>query len=152
MRTFLAAPQEFDHWGAQGARHPTVGLLDSDYPDQPRLARRGVVSFSVTAFFVPDSAPGTEAERAYARILEAAAADVGHRPRPVRIFKLSFRHQGADLDAEVGRPDPVGGRTVMAILDLGRESPYLIHCAPVGGSAHQMLVGKPVYSVTEFSA
>ena len=106
----------------------------------------------MTAFFVPDSAPGIEAERAYTRILEAAAADAGHRPRPVRIFRLSFRHQGADLNAEVGRPDPVGGRMVLAILDLGRESPYLIHCAPVGGSAHQVLVRKPVYSMTEFSA
>jgi hypothetical protein len=105
----------------------------------------------VTAFFVPDSAPGTEAEGAYARILEAAAADAGHRPRSVRIFRLSFRHRGADLDAEVGRPDPVGGRTVLAILDLGRESPYLIHCGSIGGSAQQVLVRKPVYEVTEFS-
>jgi hypothetical protein len=106
----------------------------------------------VTAFFVPDSAPGMEAERTYARIVDAAAPDRGQRPRPVRIFRLSFRHHGTDFDAEVGSPDPVGGRRVLAILDLGRESPYLIHCAPVGGSAQQVLVRKPVYSVTEFSA
>ncbi|MGH2762829.1 MAG: hypothetical protein ACRDL4_02055 [Thermoleophilaceae bacterium] len=105
----------------------------------------------MTAFFVPDSAPGVEAEGAYARIREAAAADTGRPPRPVRIFRLSFRHEGADLDAEVGRPDPVGGRTVLAILDLGRESPYLIHCGSIGGSAQQVLVRKPVYSMTEFS-
>jgi hypothetical protein len=106
----------------------------------------------VTAFFVPDSAPGMEAERTYARIVDAAAADIGHRPRPVRIFRLAFRYEGVDFDAEVGRPDPVNGRTVLAILDLGRESPYLIQSASVGGSAHQVLVRKPVYSVTEFSA
>ena len=106
----------------------------------------------VTAFFIPDNAPGMDSEEAYARILDAATADMGCRPRPVRIFSLSFRHQGADLNAEVGRLDPVGGRMVLAILDLGRESPYLIQCAPVGDSAQQVLVRKPVYSMTEFSA
>jgi hypothetical protein len=105
----------------------------------------------VTAFFVPESRPGIEAEGAYARILESVAADAGHLPRSVRIFKLSFRHGGEDLHAEVGRPDPVGGRTVLAILDLGRESPYLIHCGSVEGSAQRVLVRKPVYEVTEFS-
>jgi hypothetical protein len=105
----------------------------------------------VTAFFVPDNAPGTEAEGAYTRIRQAAEADTGQAPRAVRIFRLSFRHEGADLDAEVGRPDPVGGRTVLAILDLGRESPYLIHCSAGGGPGHQVLVRKPVYSITEFS-
>ena len=106
----------------------------------------------VTAFFVPDTAPGMEAERTYARIVDAAAADMGCRPRPVRIFRLAFRHEGVDADAEVGRPDPVSGRMVLAILDLGRESPYLIQSASVGGSPDQVLVRKPVYSVTEFSA
>jgi hypothetical protein len=105
----------------------------------------------VTDFFIPDSAPGMEAEGAYAQIRDAAAAETGHPPLPVRIFSLSFRHQGADLDAEVGRPDPVGARTVLAILDLGREAPYLIHCGSIGETAQQVLVRKPVYSVTEFS-
>jgi hypothetical protein len=105
----------------------------------------------VPAFFIPESLPGVEAEGAYARILDAAEAETGHPARPMRIFRLSFRHEGADLDAEVGKPDPVEGRTVLAILDLGRESPYLIDCGTVGGVAHQVLVRKPVYSVTEFS-
>ena len=105
----------------------------------------------MTAFFVPDRTPGTDAEGAYARIRAAAEADNGHAPRPVRIFRLSFRHHGADLDAEVGRPDPVGGQTVLAILDLGRESPYLIHCGSSEGATQQVLVRKPVYSMTEFT-
>ena len=42
-------------------------------------------------------------------------------------------------------------RTVLAILDLGRESPYLIQCGSLGGAPQQVLVQKPVYSVTEFS-
>ena len=45
----------------------------------------------------------------------------------------------------------MGGRTVLAILDLGRESPYLIQCESVGEASGQVLVRKPVYSVTEFS-
>jgi hypothetical protein len=106
----------------------------------------------VTAFFIPDSEPGKEAEQVYARILQETEADTGTAPRPLRIFRLSFRHHGADLDAEVGRPDPVGGQTVLAILDLGRESPYLIHCSGAGEPGRQVLVRKPVYSVTEFTS
>ena len=106
----------------------------------------------VTAFFVPGRAAGTEAEGAYARMRRAAEAGTGHPPRSVRIFKLSFRHHGADLDAEVGRPDPLTGRTVLAILDLGRESPYLIDCGAAEPAVEQLLVRKPVYSVTEFSS
>jgi hypothetical protein len=105
----------------------------------------------MTAFFIPGSAhAGSDPEEVYAGIRKTAHAGSGQCPRPVRIFKLSFRHDGADLEAEVGQPDPVGGHTVLAILDLGRHSPYLIHC--VGGSAMQVLVRKPVYSITEFSA
>jgi hypothetical protein len=104
----------------------------------------------VTSFFIPGSArAGMDVEEVYAGIREAAQAGTGHPPRSIRIFKLSFRHDGVDLEAEVGKPDPVGGHTVIAILDLGRHSPYLIRC--MGGSAMQVLVRKPVYSVTEFS-
>jgi hypothetical protein len=106
----------------------------------------------VEAFFIPGCTAGMEAEGVYGRIVAAAAADTGHPPRPVRIFKISFRHCGADLDAEVGMPDPVQGGTVLAILDLGRESPYMLHCRSTAGSSQQVLVKKPVYSVTEFAA
>jgi hypothetical protein len=106
----------------------------------------------VTAFFIPDSGSGVEAEAAWARIRRAAEADTGQVPRAVRIFRLSFRHEGTDLDAQVGRPDPVGGETVLAILDLGRESPYLIQCGTSAAPGRRVLVRKPVYSVTEFSS
>ena len=105
----------------------------------------------MTAFFVPDVPSGTTAEGEYARILREAEADSGQVAREVRIFKLSFRLRGTDYEAEVGRPDPIEGRTVLAILDLGRDAPYLIHCRPNGGLAQQVVVRKPVYSVTEFS-
>jgi hypothetical protein len=112
----------------------------------------GVESVGVAAFFIPGCTPGVEAEGVYARIVAEAAADTGDPPRPARIFRLSFRHQGVDLEAEVGMPDPVQGSTVLAILDLGRESPYLLHCRSTDGVSEQVLVRKPVYSVTEFAA
>ena len=77
----------------------------------------------MTSFFIPGGAhAGMDVEQVCAGIRETAQAGTGHPPRPVRIFKLSFRHDGADLEAEVGKPDPVGGHTVIAILDLGRHS------------------------------
>jgi hypothetical protein len=107
----------------------------------------------VTAFFVPWSdANGNDAEVVYARIRETAQAGTGHEPQPQRIFKLWFRRAGVDIEAEVGRPDPDGRRTVLAILDLGRRSPYLIHSSSRKGSEKQVLVDKPVYAVTEFTS
>jgi hypothetical protein len=106
----------------------------------------------VTAFFMPGNGdPGSDAE-AYERLCQEATADTGHPPRSLRIFRLAFRHEGADLEVEVGGTDPLSGGTVAAILDLGRESPYLIECVPQDGAAVRSLVRKPVYSVTEFTA
>ena len=106
----------------------------------------------MTAFFIPGGTSAGQAEKAYERIREEARAYAGHSPQPVRIFSLSFRHGGADIEAEVGKPDPVGGQMVLAILDLGRGSPYLIHSRSGTAPPAQLLVDKPVYSVTEFGA
>ena len=107
----------------------------------------------MTAFFVPGrNRTSREAEETYTRIREAAHAHTGHSPQPLRIFRLWFRHVGTDVEAEVGKPDPVGGNTVLAILDLGRHSPYLLHCRSEKGPPVEVLVSKPVYSVTEFGA
>jgi hypothetical protein len=103
----------------------------------------------VTAFFIPGAG---RAEERYALIREAAETDMGYEAVRRRIFSLSFRHEGADLEAEVGKPDPVGGYTVLAILDFGRRAPYLIHCGSADGPATQILVSKPVYSETEFAS
>lgn len=106
----------------------------------------------MTAFFIPKvDAVAEDAEHAYAVLRQEAHTRTGHPPQPERIFKLWFRHEGVDVEAEVGKPDPVRGHTVLAILDLGRHSPFLIHCRPPTGPATQMLVSKPVYEVTEFS-
>jgi len=106
----------------------------------------------MTAFFIPGAdAPGGDAEALYAGICESAQAETGEHPQPQRIFRLSFRHEGIDVEAEVGQPDPVAGQTVLAILDLGRGSPYLIHCTSRAGSAERVVVNKPVYAATEFT-
>jgi hypothetical protein len=51
---------------------------------------------------------------------------------------------------EVGRPDPIGGSQVMAILELGRHRPFGVFTAAEPNSP-ALLVGPSVYSVTEFS-
>jgi hypothetical protein len=76
----------------------------------------------------------------------------GHEPQAGRIFKLSYRRDGVDCEAQVGEPDPICGHQVLAILDLGRHDPYLVDCASVGGARVQVIVKKPVYAATEFTA
>jgi hypothetical protein len=41
---------------------------------------------------------------------------------------------------------------VLAILDLGRHDPYLVACASPGETRVQVIVEKPVYAATEFTA
>ena len=107
----------------------------------------------MTTFFIPDlGLDGASAEDAYADIRRTAHARTGYEPRADRIFKLWCRYGGLDCEAEVGKPDPVSGQTVLAILDLGRHAPYLIYCGSPGGPRSQIIVQKPVYAVTEFTA
>lgn len=86
----------------------------------------------------------------YATIRELAADRTGETPRPARIAGLSCRLEGADVEAEVGQLDPMRGRLITAILDMGRDQPYLIHCGPANDPSGQILVKKPVYDVTAF--
>jgi hypothetical protein len=81
----------------------------------------------------------------------AARARTGYEPQADRIFKLWCRRDGVDCEAEVGKPDPVSGQTVLAILELGRHGPYLIACGSVSGRRVEVIVEKPVYAVTKFT-
>jgi hypothetical protein len=104
----------------------------------------------VTRFFVPDRTGRAATER-YDAIRQAAQESTGHCPTDRRIAALTCRREGRDLETIVGQADPVCGGTVIAILDLGRHLPYLVHCA--GNEAQQqLLVSKPVYAVTEFTS
>ena len=107
----------------------------------------------MTTFFIPElDARDASEEDVYTGIKEMSETRTGHVPEEDRIFKLWSRRDGVDCEAEVGKPDPVCGETVVAILNLGRRDPYLIHCGSPGGPITQVIVEKPVYTVTEFTA
>jgi hypothetical protein len=106
----------------------------------------------MTAFFVPGLDIGASEEDIYAGFRRTAQARTGHEPLEGRIFRLSCRRGGLDCVAEVGKPDPICGQTVLAILDLGRTRPYVINCGSPGRPVTQVLVEKPVYGVTEFTS
>jgi hypothetical protein len=107
----------------------------------------------LTTFFIPELDPlEASAEDVYAGIRQAAHEETGHPPQERRIFELWFRRDGVDVEAEVGKPDPIGGQTVLAILDLGRQWPYLVCCGRPGGPTTKIIVNKPVYAVTEFTS
>jgi hypothetical protein len=104
-------------------------------------------------FFIPElDAGGPSEEVTYDAIRQAARAETGHDPLDDRIFRLWWRRDGRDCEVEVGKPDPVSGQTVLAILDLGRHDPYLVTFSAPGGLSTHVLVGKPVYAVTPFAA
>jgi hypothetical protein len=108
----------------------------------------------MTAFFIPQLTPGhADDEDAYAAICARAEEDTGRAPRERRIFSLWSRRSGTDCITEVGKPDPIHGDMVLAILDLGRNQSYMIHCGRPGDEAGATceVVGRHVYSVTEFS-
>ena len=84
----------------------------------------------------------------YAGLLGDAREETGQVPADRRIFSLSFRHAGSDCTVEVGKRDPVHNSTVLAILDMGRREPYLVHC----GGSRRIRVQKPVYEETEFGS
>ena len=109
----------------------------------------------MTAFFIPGlTDQGRVAEDAYVAMRAAVELDVGRRPSQRRILQLWSRRGGLDCLTEVGRPDPVHGDIVMAIFDLGRQQPFVVH--------RQGTVGEPegirevldcrAYSVLEFDA
>ena len=106
----------------------------------------------MTAFFVPEIDRNGESDEAvYAGLRRAALARTGHEPMAERIFKLWWRRGGVDCEAEVGKPDPVSGKTVLAILDLGRQGPYVVECGSPGGPITEVVVEKPVYAATAFT-
>jgi len=104
----------------------------------------------VTTFFVPGTeSKGGRAEAAYRELRERSQIAAGCPARSRRIFKLSCRFGGHDREIEVGRPLSDGTDVVVAILDHGREEPFVVHTA--AGASAPLRVRRPVYSVTEFS-
>jgi hypothetical protein len=105
----------------------------------------------MTAFFVAGAERRDElAEAAYGELRERSQIVVGSPARSRRIFKLSCRFDGRDREIEVGRPLSYENDVVTAILDHGREEAFVVHTIADGASG-AVRVGRPVYSVTEFS-
>lgn len=106
-------------------------------------------------FFVPRVDPAQpDDETAYAAIVRCTTADAGAPPRSSRIHRLWCRRGGRDTVIEVGRADPDNGEIVLAILDLGRGLPYVVHCGVPGDEENAVRdrVKRPVYAVTEFAS
>lgn len=103
---------------------------------------------SVVAFFLP----GVDAhlrDREYSRLQACAQRSTGFKPLESRIQRLACRIGGRDCDVEVGQPDPSGDAMVVAIIDLGRHLSYGVFTT-ADPDAPAFLVGKRIYSVTEF--
>jgi hypothetical protein len=106
----------------------------------------------MTTFFVAGiEGEGNGGEEAYRELRERSQVVVGCPARSRRIFKLSCRFDGSDSEIEVGRQLSHGSDVVAAILDHGREEAFVVHTAAADGTSASVRVGRPVYSVTEFS-
>ena len=97
----------------------------------------------MTAFFIPGTPLGEQADRAYEDLRDRAEIDIGRAPRSRRIYKLSCRRGGADCETCVGEHD-LGGGTVHAIFDVGDR--YAIYVP--GG--HEIVTKRQTYAVVEF--
>ena len=107
----------------------------------------------MTRFFLPSSPQGdAAAERDYRTFREQAEACTGSVSRDRRISEIECRRQGLDCCLRVGEPDSIDGRTVAAILQLGRDT-YTVHHVPsASGQATPptVLQRTEVYCVAEF--
>jgi hypothetical protein len=107
----------------------------------------------MTRFFLPSSTSGqASAEKDYQQLREQAEACIGVPSRDRRIHEIECRRDGLDCLLRVGDPDAVDGRTVAAILQLGRDT-YTVHHLPSqpGASTTPMVLRRSaVYGVADF--
>ncbi len=104
-------------------------------------------------FFIPPlPARSPAAEQAYRELRDQAEACTGAVARERRIELMQCRRSGRDCLLQVGEPDTATGRTVAAIIQLGRST-YTVH--HVGTPAEEsseptVLQQSEVYSTTDF--
>jgi hypothetical protein len=104
-------------------------------------------------FFLPGPGPaeGFDPEDIYEGIRKGAELDTSRKATDRRIFKLRYRHNGRDYEAEVGKPDPIDGDMVFAILDMGDLFTIRCRIRGVAKVGEPILVGKgDAYEVVEF--
>ena len=104
----------------------------------------------MTQFFVGGLASDSElVEAVYMKLRARSHAAIGSDAKPRRIFSLECRFQGCDCEIEVGKPLPNSSDVVAAILDHGREEPFVVYTTHEADPATR--VTRPVYAVTDFS-
>jgi hypothetical protein len=104
-------------------------------------------------FFVPPlPARSRAAEGAYREIRDQAEARTGAVARNRRSEVLECRRGGRDCLLRVGEPDVATGRTVAAIIQLGRSTYTVHHVGEQPGETPEPIVlqQSEVYSTTEF--
>lgn len=90
-------------------------------------------------FFLPAATDDDQAETAYEAIRKFVVSQAGP-VREQRYFAIYYTHNGRDLVAKVGEPEPLTGEMVIAIFRTERESgPFLI-CTPNRG----VIRGEPI--------
>lgn len=103
-------------------------------------------------FIPPDSTSSPGAERAYRGLRDQAEACIGATSRERRIEGIECRRSGRDCLLRVGELDAGNGRTVAAIIQVGRDN-YTIHHLGVDPSCPPdpiVLRRVDVYEVTDF--
>jgi hypothetical protein len=108
----------------------------------------------MAGFFVPPvERGGPLAERAYSELREQAEACTGAVSRERRIERVHCRRSGRDCLLRVGEVDVGNGRTVAAIIQVGRST-YTVHHVGIhpGDSLEPTVLPQAaVYSVTDFN-
>ena len=87
-------------------------------------------------FFIPGVKSEEGAEKNIARIRKFAEKTTGAVLTERRIFRIRYRCEGAEVSAEVGKPENSCGEPVIAIL----EADSFLICTPSRG----VLSGSPV--------
>jgi len=106
----------------------------------------------MAAFFMPASPVGADVEQLYSDLREQAEAHIGSASNDRRIEQLECRQHGRDCTLRVGEADASNGRTIAAIIQLGRGT-YTVHHIPKRGEKPvemTVLQHTEIYSVTEF--
>jgi hypothetical protein len=104
-------------------------------------------------FFIPPlPARSRAAEQAYRDLLDQAEACTGAVASERRIELMQCRRSGRDCLLQVGKPDTASGRTVAAIIQLGRSTYTVHHVGDSPGDSPEPLVlqRSEVYSTTDF--
>ena len=104
-------------------------------------------------FFLPPlPARSAHAEDAYRDLRAKAEECTGAVSRERRIELVQCRRSGRDCLLQVGEPDANNGRTVAAIIQVGRST-YTVHHVEATSTGSQdpvVLQQSEVYSVTDF--